>query len=117
MYLVVQSKSDHLARAETIDLEFHWIFRGHYWTLTLSIPQSLVQYYQSLTRIPTEDYSVYVTHPYDDEYINTIIQKFNFIAIEYSYTEIEKIDLIISFVQNLPCARASSMGSPVSCVT
>jgi hypothetical protein len=62
----------------------------------------MLEYYQSLERAPTEDYSVYVTHPYDDEYINTIIQKFNFIAIEKSYTEIEKINLIISFVQSLP---------------
>lgn len=88
--------------AETIDLEFSWRYQGYPWTLSLSIPQSMLEYYQSKDRTPTEDYSVYVTHPYDDVYIDTIIQKFNFIAIERSYTEIEKINLIISFVQSLP---------------
>ena len=88
--------------AETINLEFSWWYQGYPWTLSLSIPQSMLEYYQSMDRAPTQDYSVYVTHPYDDVYINTIIQKFNFIAIERSFTEIEKINLIISFVQSLP---------------
>ena len=43
-----------------------------------------------------------VTHPYDDEYINTIIRKFNLIALEEHLTEEEKINLVISFVQSLP---------------
>jgi len=68
----------------------------------LSIPESYYQYYQEMDRIPTADYSVYVTHPYDDEYINSMIQKFNFIALERGYSEEEKINLVISFVQSLP---------------
>lgn len=88
--------------AETIEKEYDWFFKGRYWTLSLSIPETQYEYYKNKERVPTDDYSVYVTHPYDDEYINTIIKKFNFIALEEDLTESEKINLVISFVQSLP---------------
>lgn len=88
--------------AETIEKEYEWYFRGQQWTLSLSIPETQYEYYQKKDRVPTEDYSVYVTHPFDDEYINTIIKKFSFIALTEDLTEAEKIDLVISFVQSLP---------------
>jgi len=87
---------------ETTEREYEWRYGGYTWTLTLSIPDSLYEYYKNLDRPPISDYSVYVTHPYDDEYIKTIIEKFNFIAIDKKYTEEEKINLVISFVQSLP---------------
>lgn len=88
--------------AETIDLDYTWYYNGRKCTVSLSIPESMYQYYSEKKRAETEDYSIYVTHPYDDEYINTIIQKMNFIALDRGYSEIEKINLIISFVQSLP---------------
>jgi len=88
--------------AETIEREYYWHFQGRYWNLALSIPESLYEYYVGKDRSPTLDYSVYVTHPYDDEYINTIIKKINFIASEEGLTEAEKINLVISFIQSLP---------------
>ena len=87
---------------ETFDKSYTWYYMGSQYTLSLSIPESHYQYYRSLDRIPSEDYSIYVTHPYDDEYIGVIIRKFNNIAIENGYTELQKVNLIISFVQNLP---------------
>jgi len=87
---------------ETIDMDYSWYYQGRRYTLSLSIPESYYQYYQEMDRIPTADYSVYVTHPYDDEYINSMIRKFNFIALERGYSEEEKINLVISFVQSLP---------------
>lgn len=88
--------------AETIDLEYTWYFKGRKFTLPLSIPESMYEYYSEKKRAETDDYSIYVTHPYDDEYINTIIQKMNFIALDRGYSELEKINLIISFVQSMP---------------
>jgi hypothetical protein len=88
--------------AETVQREYYWPFKDRYWNLSLSIPESLYEYYIGKDRSPTIDYSVYVTHPYDDEYINTIIKKFNFIASEEGLTEAEKINLVISFIQSLP---------------
>jgi hypothetical protein len=87
---------------DTIETEYQWYFRGKLHTLSLSVPETQYEYYKNVDRSPTSDYSVYVTHPYDDEYINAIIKKFNFIALEDGLTEHEKINLVISFVQSLP---------------
>ncbi len=82
--------------AETIDMEYTWYFKGRKFTLPLSIPESMYEYYSEKKRAETEDYSIYVTHPYDDEYINTIIQKMNFIALDRGYSELEnQLDNIV----------------------
>jgi hypothetical protein len=86
----------------TLEREYEWYFEGKTYDLSLSIPESQYNYYKGLERIYQADYSVYVTHPYDDEFINTINRKFNLIALEENLTEEQKINLIISFVQNLP---------------
>jgi len=85
-----------------IEREYLWDYGGYSWTLSLSIPDSLYRYYGEKERIETEDYSVYVTHPDDDDYLGTIVQEFNRIALEEGYTEEEKVNLIITFVQSLP---------------
>ncbi len=85
-----------------IEREYIWDYGGSSWTLSLSIPDSLYRYYGAKERIETEDYSVYVTHPDDDDYLGTIIREFNRIALEEEYTEAEKVHLIITFVQSLP---------------
>ena len=87
---------------ETYDKTYLWSYQGRQYSLQLSIPESHYLYYQGLDRIPTDDWSIYVTHPYDDDYIDVIIRKFNNIAIDRGYTEIQKVNLVISFVQNLP---------------
>jgi len=85
-----------------IEREYEWSFNGIQYDLSLSLPETQYDYYKNLERIHDNDYSVYVTHPYDDEFINTIIRKFNIIALEENLTEEEKINLVISFVQSLP---------------
>ncbi|MCW3988581.1 MAG: hypothetical protein NWE88_00735 [Candidatus Bathyarchaeota archaeon] len=85
-----------------IEREYLWDYGGYSWTLSLSIPDSLYRYYGEKERIETEDYSIYVTHPDDDDYLGTIIREFNRIALEEGYTEAEKVHLIITFVQSLP---------------
>ena len=86
----------------TLEKNYNWSYRGRSYSLSLSIPESQYSYYRELERAHTSDYSVYVTHPYDDEYINTIIRKFNLIALETHLTEEDKVNLVISFVQSLP---------------
>jgi len=81
---------------------YTWVFKSRTWSLSLSIPDSLYDYYKSLERTQTDDYSIYVTHPYDDAYISTIIEKFNEIAITNRLSEADKVNLVISFVQSLP---------------
>ncbi len=87
---------------ETYDKTYPWEYQGQQYSLQLSIPESHYLYYQGLDRIPTDDWSIYVTHPYDDNYVDVIIRKFNNIAIEEGLTEIQKVNLVISFVQSLP---------------
>jgi hypothetical protein len=86
----------------TIRRDFAWIYAGKTYALTLYVPEQLYQYYVDKTRIPTEDYSVYVTHPHDDEYLSTIIDKFDEIALQEGYGEEQEVNLVIAFVQSLP---------------
>lgn len=86
----------------TLEREYEWYFSGKKYELSLSIPETQYEYYKGLERISDSDYSVYVTHPYDDEFINTVVRKFNFIALAENLTEEEKINLVISYVQSLP---------------
>jgi hypothetical protein len=87
---------------DTINMTYTWTFEGREWTLSLSIPESIYNYYKDKERASTRDYSIYVTHPYDDEFINTIIMRFNHIALKWGFSEEKKINLVISFVQSLP---------------
>jgi hypothetical protein len=59
---------------DTIRRDFAWIYGGKTWAFSLYIPEHLYLYYGNKTRVPTEDYSVYVTHPHDDEYLSTMIE-------------------------------------------
>jgi hypothetical protein len=86
----------------TIRRDFAWVYGGETWTLTLSIPEHLYYYYSNKTRVPTEDYSVYVTHPGDDEYVSSIIERFDEIVVEEDYDETQKVNLMVAFVQSLP---------------
>jgi hypothetical protein len=87
---------------DTIRRDFAWVYGGKTWAFSLYIPEHLYLYYGNKTRVPTEDYSVYVTHPYDDEYLSTIIEEFDDIVAEEGYDENQKINLIVSFIQSLP---------------
>jgi hypothetical protein len=88
----------------TIRRDFAWIYGGETYAISLYVPEQLYQYYGEKMRIPTEDYSVYVTHPHDDDYISTIIGRFDEIALEEGYDEEQEVNLVIAFVQSLPYA-------------
>jgi gas vesicle protein len=87
---------------DTIRKDFAWEYGGETYALSLYIPQGLYDYYSNRTRVPTEDYSVYVTHPQDDDYLSTIIEEFDGIAAEEGYGEVEVVSLVVAFVQSLP---------------
>jgi len=89
---------------DTIIRQYEWSYDGQEWQWILSIPQSLYDYYVELPRVPTEDYSIYVTHPKDDEYIDTLIDKIEEVAADTGYDEMETVNFAVSFVQSLPYA-------------
>ena len=41
----------------------------------MQIPQSLYDDYKEIPRPPTENYSVFVTHPWDDNYIDQLVDE------------------------------------------
>jgi len=86
---------------ELIRKEYQWDYLGKAWELSIAIPSSISDFYENHDRIQTEDYSVYVTHPFDDEYLKSVLGKLNVIAIQEDLTESEKVNLLISFVQSL----------------
>lgn len=90
------------ASNDTIRKDYAWSYGGEIWTLTLYVPEHLHDYYSEKPRVPTEDYSVYVSHPQDDEYVSTIIDKINEIALDEGYDEVQIVNLVIAFVQSLP---------------
>jgi hypothetical protein len=82
--------------------EYAWLYNDETWTLSLTIPKDLYEYYTNRTRIVTEDYSIYVTHPNDDEYISKVVEAFYDIAAQEGYSSQQTVNLVISFVQSLP---------------
>jgi hypothetical protein len=84
------------------DREYTWMYGGEQYTLSLSIPESDYNYYQDLARPIEIDYTVYVSHPYDDAFIDLIVEEFNEVSTLEGFSMSEKVDLAISFVQSLP---------------
>jgi len=85
-----------------LNKEYKWDYAGYEWTYTANIPQALYNYYAALPRPPTQNYSVYITHPSDDLYIEHLVDNFKDAANEKGFTERQTLDFAISFVQNLP---------------
>jgi len=81
---------------------YHWSYDGKDWTWELQIPQSLYEYFSGLQRVPTNNYSIYVTHPSDDPYLSKLITKLLETAAGEGYSEMETIGFAASFVQSLP---------------
>lgn len=88
---------------ELITRKFSWIYQGE-WSWEGAVSRSLYEYYQKLPRPPTDDYSVYVTHPLDDDYIDLLVDKIKKAANEAGFTEYETIEFAAAFVQSLPYA-------------
>lgn len=87
---------------DTINRQYDWRYDEREWQWTLAIPQSLYDYYVERPRAMTEDYSIYITHPGDDEYIDTLIDKIKEVAANAGYDEVETVNFAVSFVQSLP---------------
>ncbi len=86
---------------ELIQVSYSWFYGGE-WNWEVEIPLSLYEYYQKLPRPPTRNYSVYVTHPLYDPYIDLLVEKIKKAAQEEGYTEYQTVEFAASFVQSLP---------------
>ncbi len=71
------------------------------WTWDMQIPESTYDYYKSLARSPTNDYSIYITHPLDDVLIDSVAQEIRDNAQQEGFDEYEMVSFAIAFVQSL----------------
>ena len=86
---------------EMVSRNYSWTYRGK-WNWEMKLPVSLYDYYRKLPRPPTNNYSVYVTHPLDDPYIDMLVGKIRNIAKGAGYTEFQTVEFAAAFVQSLP---------------
>jgi len=86
---------------ELISTNYSWTYRGK-WSWEGKIPLSLYEYYKKLPRPATKNYSVYVTHPLDDPYLDQLVEKIEKAAQEKGYTEYQTVEFAAAFVQSLP---------------
>jgi hypothetical protein len=87
---------------ETLKVDYEWSYDGKVWTWQLEIPQSLYQFYSELPRVQTNDYSIYVSHPSDNAYLSYLLDIFRDIANQEIYTDTQRVEFVVAFVQNLP---------------
>lgn len=88
--------------SQSVNRSYKWSFKDSQWTWDLILPQSLYDYYKGLPRSPTRNYSVYVTHPSDDLYVDALVTKIKDAAKSKGYSEFETIEFAAAFVQSLP---------------
>ncbi|GBL36336.1 hypothetical protein EMGBD1_00230 [Anaerolineaceae bacterium] len=62
----------------------------------------MYDYYKQLPRLRTTNYSVYVSHPLDDEYIALLADEIKEAAAKAAYTDYETVEFATAFVQSLP---------------
>jgi len=86
---------------ELIARDYSWTYEGE-WSWHGEIPQFLYEYYQQLPRPPTTNYSVYVTHPLDDTYIDILVDKIREAALKKGFNDYQTIEFAAAFVQSLP---------------
>lgn len=82
--------------------DYSWPYGGKEWTWELSINQSMYDYFKEMPRPPTVDYSVYVTNPQDDPYIDRLVEDINEAAAKANYSEYQTVEFATAFVQSLP---------------
>jgi hypothetical protein len=86
----------------TITRSYTWHYDGKEWTWEIEIPQGLYRYYKEMPRLATNNYSVYVTHTADDQYIRQLVLAIEGAAAEHGYSQYQTIELATAFVQYLP---------------
>ncbi len=85
-----------------IERQYEWSFDRREWTWSMEVPQPLYDYYRQLPRPPTQDYSVYVTHPQDDFYLEMLTEKIINASNEAHFDRWETVNFAAAFVQSLP---------------
>ena len=94
--LMAKSQSD-----ELVSLSYKWFYRTE-WTWETQIPRALYEEFKQLPRLRTTNYSVYVTHPADDYYLDLLVDEIKTAGGEAGFTGNEMVEFAAAFVQGLP---------------
>ncbi|WP_066635742.1 hypothetical protein [Desulfolucanica intricata] len=86
---------------EYIDIGYKWKYDRNEWTYTARILKDHYDYFKSLKRPATDDYSVYVTNPLNQPYIADLVKTFKKGAQKNNYSEWDTINYMVAFVQSL----------------
>ena len=87
---------------ELIIREYSWVYGCKEWTWELVVHQSMYDYFKEMPRPPTMNYSIYVTNPLDDPYIDRLVEDINEAAAKENYSEYQTVEFATAFVRNLP---------------
>jgi hypothetical protein len=97
----ISAPEPELQSTELINRDFVWDYGGNQWTWNMQIPKALYDYYKGMPRSPTNDYSIYVTHPLDDSLIDQLATSIRTNAQEEGYDSLQTVSFAASFVQSL----------------
>jgi predicted transglutaminase-like cysteine proteinase len=86
---------------ELLSRKYEWDYGGSQWTWDMEVPEALYDYYKALPRSPTRNYSIYVTHPLDDQLIDKLVNSIKNNAQKEGYTELQTVSFATAFVQSL----------------
>jgi predicted nucleic acid-binding Zn-ribbon protein len=86
---------------------YEWVYGSWLWSdryqWDLTIPLSLYcEYYERPRPASWRDWVDIAKDHYDDPYIDEMFQKMNQVALSEGFTEAQKINFVIAFVQSLP---------------
>lgn len=82
--------------------KFDWHALHRDWSWTIALSQTGYEFYKKQPRIPTDDYSVYVTNTADDAYLTNLVMEFRDAKASANLSEWQMIDLVVAFVQSIP---------------
>jgi hypothetical protein len=85
--------------------EFKWTYGDRNPWLKIPNTEFLFDYYIGVNRTLEEDYSLYVFDPYDDSYVDLVVDQLGFVSGEES--NVGKINFVASFVQSLEYKKDS----------
>jgi len=98
---------------KTITVSYRWRFSASWmkyfgfsneWTWDIPIPLTYYLYYATADR-PSKEYSRYVEmvkDPESDYLLDYIVRGINSVALKYGFTEKQKVEFTIAFIQSLP---------------
>ncbi|MFC2048458.1 hypothetical protein ACFLSK_03395 [Chloroflexota bacterium] len=87
---------------ELITRDYAWKYEEGEYTWSLIIPEAGYDYFKELPRPLTTNYSVYVTHPLDDPYIDALVEKLTAAAERDGLSKYQTVEMVTAFVQSLP---------------